>query len=223
MYPAVKRRNDERAYSPLVRVYGHRVAFPSWKKWSENSAKKTAEEGIRNNLAGVAKQFYIAWRIGRQFLRLPLSTRTISGKHVGNAIRRKRVVGFEETAWYPQPSSIPSEIFTRPRFFHLSSLSETLLSHPRDKASQFRLNSLSLSLFSFLSFFHSYFFSYRASSLSFYETRIFSTLCTSKSRSTRYQSFHFDKVHRHFLFTRSIISYWKTTRKSGTLVFLLSV
>lgn len=99
---------------PSVRT---RVAFRSW-QWSEKLVcqKKQQRKGekIRNNLAGVAKQFYIA-RIGRS--RPPVSSTSTFHEddfRKARGLRRNRVVGFGETAWYPQPVSpfpIPSEIF----------------------------------------------------------------------------------------------------------------
>lgn len=72
MYPAVKSRNDKRTYSPLVRVRVCRVSKLAV-EWKVGLPKKQQRKGekIRNNLARVAKQFYIA-RIGRS--RPPVSS-----------------------------------------------------------------------------------------------------------------------------------------------------
>lgn len=119
MYPIIKSRNDTRTYSPLVRVrvYGHVSRFEvgsGVKSWSAKKKQQRKGEKIRNNLAGVAKQFYIA-RIGRS--RPPVSSTSTFHEddfRKARGLRRNRVVGFGETAWYPQPVSlfpIPSEIF----------------------------------------------------------------------------------------------------------------
>lgn len=168
---------------------------------------------------GTTKQFYIV-RIGRTAsfdFDFPRGRFLGSTWILGYAIRTNRVVGPSETAWFPQAVSptIPSEIFVRPHFSNCTP-SGRLLSHPRDKASQFQLvrgySYLPFSLFhpfcslssfvSFLSFFSVLLSSFGVSTFPQDETRIFLTplYCITKPHniSITVIAFISARVHTYF-------------------------
>ena len=172
---------------------------------------------------GTTKQFYIV-RIGRTTsfdFDFPRGRFLGSTWILGYAIRTNRVVRPSETAWFPQAVSptIPSEIFVRPHFSNCTP-SGRLLSHPRDKASQFQLvrgySYLPCSLFhpfcspssfvSLLSFFSVLLSSFGVSTFPQDETRIFLTslYCITKPHNIDYRDcFHFCPSTHIFFVSRS--------------------
>lgn len=191
------------------------------RRWSQLGLPKNSRAMLEalEQSQGTTKQFYIV-RIGRTAsfdFDFPRGRFLGSTWILGYAIRTNRVVGPSETAWFPQAVSptIPSEIFVRPHFSNCTP-SGRLLSHPRDKASQFQLvrgySYLLSSLFhpfcspssfvSFLSFFSVLLSSFGVSTFPQDETRIFLTplYCITKPHNILITVIAFisARVHTYF-------------------------